>query len=427
MSGEIAIRDGEEGRGPVTFRLLGAFRITRGGQPHPPGPPQQQRLLVKLLAAKGMPVANDELMAAIWDDVPGPGATPESLYHLVRAVRRTLATAGLDDVLHNAGGTYWLDIPLAHVDVHVFHARTKRARALDREGDRRAVGLLEEALGLCYGEPLAGLPGRWADGYRHTLAEQIRAAQLALYQAAIRHGESRERLPGLSTLLRERSDDELVVWLYMNALYRAGQPTRALEVKREFSAQLLETNGTENGQALDDLYQRILARDEDLLAPEALDFPGGEPGTRARHSGAHHDQDQEREERRHPDADASALGVTVAGQRQEPTLAGPHLGFNGLVNEDHSRLDGPNGLPDLATVAVPEVLNVPAVALALAHSLPHLVSNERTPMSEPNITIHIAGTASVGSAIGRNEGDVTIHMGAATDPSDGLGDGGESE
>ena len=331
MSGEIAIRDGEEGRGPVTFRLLGAFRIIRGGQSYLPGPAQQQRLFVKLLAAKGMPVANDELMTAIWDDVPGPGATPEALYHLVGAVRRTLATAGLDEVLHNANGTYWLDVPPAHVDVHMFHARTERARALDRDGDQRAVGLLEDALGLCYGEPLAGLPGRWVDGYRYTLAEEIRVAQLGFYQTALKHGEARERLPGLSTLLRERPDDELVAWLYIHALNRAGQPTRALEVKRKFSAQLFETNGTENGRALDDLYQRILARDKDLLSPEALDFPGGVPGTRARH----HGQDQEREEPRQPDADTSAPGDTAASQRQEPAAAGLSYVFNGPVHADH--------------------------------------------------------------------------------------------
>jgi DNA-binding SARP family transcriptional activator len=334
LSDEIAIRDGAEERGLVTFQFLGAFRITRSGRPHPPGPGQQQRLLVKLLAAKGMPVANDELMAAIWDDVPGPGATPEALHHLVAAVRRNLAAAGLDDVLHNANGTYRLDVPPAHVDVHVFHAQTERARALGRNVDRRAVGLLEQALGLCYGEPLAGLPGRWAGGYRYTLAEEIHTAQLALYETALRHGESGERLAGLSTLLRERSDDELVAWLYMHALYRAGQPTRALEVKREFSSQLLETNGTENGRALDDLYQRILAQEDSLLAPEALAFPGREPGTRARHPGSHDGQDQEHEEPGRPpsDTDTSASGNTAAGQRQEPAAAGPHLVFNGPVN-----------------------------------------------------------------------------------------------
>jgi DNA-binding SARP family transcriptional activator len=334
MNGEIAIRDdteAAEARSPVTFRLLGAFQMTAGARSHPPGPGQQQRLLVKLLAAKGMRVANDELMSAVWDDLTGPGATREALYHLIGAARRALAKAGLDDVLRNAEGTYWLDVPPAQVDVHVFHALTERARALSRDGDRRAVGLLEEALRLCHGEPLAGLPGRWADGYRYRLAEEIRAAQLALYETALRHGESRERLPGLSTLLRERPDDELVAWLYMHALYRAGQPTRAMEVKTEFSAQLEEATGMGYGRALNHLCQRIQAKDDGLLAPEALDFPGGDPGPRARHPGSHGSADSEHEEPRQPDADAAAPGDTAAGQRQEP---GPYLVFNGPVNAE---------------------------------------------------------------------------------------------
>jgi DNA-binding SARP family transcriptional activator len=334
MSGEIAIRDGEEGRGPVTFQLLGAFRITRGEQSFSPGRGQQQQLLVKLLAARAMPVANDELMAAIWDDITRPAATSETLHSLVSAARRLLAAAGLTGVLHNASGTYCLHISPAHVDVHVFRAQTERARVLDREGDRRAVGLFDQALGLCYGEPLAGLPGRWADNYRYTLSQEIRAARLALYQSALKNGESRERLPGLSTLLREHPDDELVAWLYMNALYRAGQPTRALEVKRDFSAQMLETNGTENGRALDDLYQRILASDDELLAPEALDFPGRESGPRSRRPG----QDQEREEPRQPDAEDAA----PAGTGQQPELApvGVHNVFNGPVNASHGVVFG---------------------------------------------------------------------------------------
>jgi DNA-binding SARP family transcriptional activator len=340
MSAEIAMRDEPS---PVTFRLLGACQMTAGGRAHPPGPGQQQRLLVKLLAAKGMPVAKDELMAAIWDEVPGPGATPEALHHLVAAARRTLTDAGLDDVLRNANGTYRLDVSPAHVDVHVFHALTERARALTRDGDPRAVEVLEEALRLCPGEPLAGLQGQWIGRYRYTLAEEIRAAQLALYETALGHGESRERLPGLSTLLRERPDDELVAWLYMHALYRAGQPTRALEVKREFSAQLLETNGTENGRALDDLYRRILANDDGLLAPEAVAFPGGVAGTRARHRDSDDGQDREAEEPRQPpaDGDGPAPCDHAADQRTEPAAAGLSYVFNGAVHAEYGHF-GPD-------------------------------------------------------------------------------------
>jgi DNA-binding SARP family transcriptional activator len=340
MSAEIAIRDE---RGPVTFRLLGAFQIAAGGRPQALGPWQQQRLLIKLLVAKGMPVANDELMAAIWDEVPGPGATLEALHHLVGAARRTLAAAGLTGVLRNANGTYRLEIPPAQVDVHVFRTLTERARALARDGDRQAVERLEEALRLCHGEPLAGVPGRWVDGYRYTLAEEIRAAQLALYETALRHGESRERLPGLSTLLRERPEDELVAWLYMHALYRAGQPSRALEVKREFAAQLRQTNGTKPGPALNELYQRILAEDGGLRRPEAIAFPGGEAGARARRRGSPDGPDREREEPDEPpaDADGPAPRDQAAGQRAEPAPAGLSYVFNGTVHSKYGHF-GPD-------------------------------------------------------------------------------------
>jgi DNA-binding SARP family transcriptional activator len=341
MSKEIANRHDEGapavGRGVFAFRLLGAFQMTVGGQPLWPGPEQEQRLLVKLLAAGAMPVSNGELMEAIWDEIPGRGATLEALYHLVAALRRRLAAAGLEGVLTNANGTYRLDVSTAHIDVHVFHALTARARKLARDDDQRAVPLLDEALQLRSGEPLAGLRGQWIDGYRHTLTEELRATELALYETAIRHGESCERLPGLSTLLRDRPDDELVVWLYMHALYRAGQQTQALAVKRQFSEHLLETNGVENGEALDDLYQRILDKDNDLLAPEAISFPAGEAGARMRRPARQDpraDQQSKREQPHQPptDSDGTSSGDPAGSERQETATASSSFVFNGLVH-----------------------------------------------------------------------------------------------
>jgi DNA-binding SARP family transcriptional activator len=313
MIGEIAIGHQEEqpakGREPIIFHLLRPFQITVVGQPQWSGPGQEQRLLVKLLAAEAMPIPNEELMEAIWDEVPGPGATSDALYHLVAAARKRLAAAGLEGVLTNANGTYRLDIPTANVDVHVFHSLTTRARELARHGDKQAVVLFEEALRLRHGEPLAGLRGQWIDGYRHTLAEELRAAELDLYETAIKYGGSRERLPHLSTLFRDRPDDELVAWLYIHALYRAGQQTEALAVKRQFSEHLLETSGVENGKALDELYKRILDKDAGLFAPEAVSFPGGEAGARVRelgHPNPRAARGSNREELRQPPADSDS-------------------------------------------------------------------------------------------------------------------------
>jgi DNA-binding SARP family transcriptional activator len=295
-----------------------------------------QRLLVKLLAGRGLPVGNDELMGAIWDQVPGPGATVEALHHLVTATRKRLAEAGLEGALTNANGTYRLGISPTRVDVHVFRDLAARGRELARSGDPRAITELEDALALRRGEPLAGLRGQWVDGYRHTLTEELRAAELALYETAIKYGESRERLPGLTTLLRERPEDELVAWLCMHALYRSGKQAEALEVKRQFSAHLLDTNGVESGKALDDLYQRILVRDDRLLTLEAVGFPPDETGTRVRQLGRPDPRDGHgagHEEPREPEEDTAAkpAGSTVH-DRPESTAPGPSLVFNGTVN-----------------------------------------------------------------------------------------------
>jgi DNA-binding SARP family transcriptional activator len=344
MSMEIAIRhevvDGEQE--PVCFRLLGGFRLTVAGQSESPGPEQSQRLLVKLLAARCMPVDNDELIRAIWDKVPGPGATSEALHHLVGVARRRLADAGFQGVLNNGRGTYRLEIPPAQVDIHVFHALTARARELSREGDRDAVVLLEQALRLRSGEPLAGLRGDWVDRYRQTLTAEIRTAEQSFYEGAIRHGEAHDQLPGLSALHRDHPDDERVTWLYMHALYRDGEQMEAVQVKQDFDRHLRDEYGMDCGNALNDLFQRILRKDAALLTPEAVSFPSGGSGARVRPPGRPFPHDGQDKRQAEPDPssaaqDDSSSGDRAAGQWHEgsgvPAVTNI---FNERVNAKHA-------------------------------------------------------------------------------------------
>jgi DNA-binding SARP family transcriptional activator len=334
IKGEIVQREEEE---LVVFRLLGAFHMSVAGRSQWPGPEQVQRLLVKLLAANGMPVGNDELMRAIWNEVPGTGATSESLHHLVGVARRSLATVGLEGVLVNERGSYRLDVPPAQVDIHVFHVLTARAREAARVSGQDAVVLLEQALRLRAGEPLAGLRGDWIDRYRQTLVDELWAAEQALYETAIKHGEAHERLPGLSALHRDRPDDERMTWLYMHALYRDGQQIEALEVKREFERYLRDSYGMDCGRALNDLSQSILRQDAALLTPEAVSFPVGQTGARAMGlgpQGSRADQDGREAEPDQPPADQAggSPGDETAGQRREAPAAPASYVFNGSVD-----------------------------------------------------------------------------------------------
>lgn len=344
MSMEIAIRHkvADSEQEPVCFRLLGGFRLTVAGQSQSPGPEQTQRLLVKLLAARCMSVDNDELMRAIWDRVPGPGATSEALHHLVGVARRRLADAGFQSVLSNGRGAYRLEIPPAQVDIHVFHTLIARARELCRAGDRDAVALLEQALRLRSGEPLAGLRGDWIDRYRQTLTAELRTAEQSFYEEAIRYGEAHDQLPGLSALHRDRPDDERVTWLYMHALYRGGEQMEALQVKRDFDRHLIEEYGSNCGNALNDLQQRILRKDAALLAPEAVSFPSGEVGARIRppdHPDPRDGQDKRptEPEPSSADQDESPSDDRAADQRHErPAAPAVTNIFNKRVNAEHA-------------------------------------------------------------------------------------------
>jgi DNA-binding SARP family transcriptional activator len=291
MNKQIAV-----GHKPPDFQILGAFQMTVGGHPQEVGPEQQQRLLVALLSAGGAQVTRRRLMDIVWDDIPDSGAV-SAVHHLATELRKRLAAVGLRDVLIAANGTYRLDVPTAHVDVHRFHDLTARARELVGDDDQQVVTLLEEALGLHRGEPLAGLRGRWIDGYRHLLVEERRAAELALYEAAIRVGESRERIPALNRLFLERPEDEWVAWLYMHALYRAGRQGDALAVWHAVTHHLNSSIAADSLKTLSDLHERILRQDDDLLRPEAVRFQTGEvrasgrPGPRAEQDSQPEDQE----------------------------------------------------------------------------------------------------------------------------------------
>lgn len=286
MSQEIAILDRNSPQVPAAFRLLGAFQVTVGSREVRQGTPQVQRMLVKLLAARGAAVTVDELMRAIWDDDSGSAASSEGVHRLAVMVRRCLVQAGLPGALVNEHRRYRLDVPPALVDVHQFHELADRAREQVRAGDQRAIGLLEQAIALHRGEPLAGLAGGWVDRYRLTLTEELRMTKVSLYEAAIKHGEAEARLAGLNQLHLESPDDERVTWLLMHALVRTGQQRRALTVKQEFARWLRDEYGLDCGNALDQLERRILNNDPALLTPEAVSFPGGEPGAEGRRQGA---------------------------------------------------------------------------------------------------------------------------------------------
>jgi len=259
---------------PVAFGLLGPVEVHgTDGRPLELGPPQETRVLVALLDAPGRPISNPRLCEVMSDS--GPEGKEGDLWKHAGALRRRLADAGLDGVLVNKRGKYQLDVDEESIDVHRFRRLVRQARDLMGTNDRAAAQLLEEAVRLRRGEPLAGLGGDWIERYRRTLMEEYRLAQVALYELAIRLVAPREVVPRLAGVYQEHPADEEIAWLYMHALHRAGRPVKALEVYDEVRAQWRRFGGSSRPLVLEGLRARIARQDPALMRPEALVFPTG--------------------------------------------------------------------------------------------------------------------------------------------------------
>lgn len=258
------------------FLFLGVPEVRVGGSPVQIGPAQEKRLLAAVLSEHPNPVGRSALIRAIWDP-PEPEDAVENFHHIARRLRRRLEAAGLRNVLPSEGGGYRLGLPGARVDIQRFHTLLARAAQPAGPADAERARLLESALGLFRGEPLAGLDGQWIDGYRYLLREERHAAEIAFTEAAIRLGELGKAIPRLESRLRERPGDEWLAWLGMHALYRAGRKDDAQQVYHRVRRHLDTTIATDSHRALTELYELMLRGDERLWEASALVFPAGRP------------------------------------------------------------------------------------------------------------------------------------------------------
>jgi DNA-binding SARP family transcriptional activator len=243
--------------GSVMFRMFGEVGVLKDGIPIEMGGARERCLLVALLRADRQVVPRDELKNWIWDETPKSAVG--DLDKLMTQLRGRLGTIGLGNALNNRDGLCQLDVPRDAVDVHRFRALVTRARDLD---DERAVALLDEALGLCAGTPLAGIGGRRIDSYRHALSEERTAAELSLLYAELRIGHHRERVADVKRMLSERPEDSAVVDLAMRVLYLSGRQSEALRVYAEHRERL-SNSGLDLPPALVELH-RVVLRHEDV-------------------------------------------------------------------------------------------------------------------------------------------------------------------
>ena len=152
------------------------------------------------------------------------------------------------------------------VDLDRFERATHdAAQALDAGDAQSAAELLDRALGLWRGAPLADLA---YESFAQTAIGRLEELRLAAVEqhvdAELRLGRHVAVLGELEALVWDHPLRERLRGQLMLALYRAGRQTEALEVYRRTREALVGEFGIEPSPALHDLERRILEQDPAL-------------------------------------------------------------------------------------------------------------------------------------------------------------------
>ncbi|WP_405804153.1 AfsR/SARP family transcriptional regulator [Streptomyces sp. NBC_01187] len=266
----------ERGEQHLHFTVLGPVRAARGCQALGMGSPQQKALLAALLLRAGHTATAEELIDALWGEEP-PDQAKAALRTYASRIRKALGTDA--ELLVSESGGYAIHTgPEVLLDLNAAHDLAMRAEKAASDGERaRARELYSAALDQWNGEPLAHIPGPYAETQRTRLAEwRLSLLELRL-DLDLQVGNHAEAVSELTALTAEHPLRERLRELLMLALYRSGRQAEALAVYADTRRLLADELGVDPCPELSDLQRRILEADDELAyqaeAPAADSAP----------------------------------------------------------------------------------------------------------------------------------------------------------
>ncbi|QHY99236.1 Regulatory protein AfsR [Streptomyces sp. S4.7] len=255
--------------GNLDIQLLGPLTVSSGHQLLPISAAKQRAVLAVLLLRGNKVVATDDLIAALWDEVP-PTTARVTLQNYISRLRKLFGSVG-ESRIHTVEPGYRIELGPQELDVHRFemlhHKATGAAKA---EAWEHASVRSRQALDLWRGEPLVDIPCKmlWLETMPSLQEARLDALEIWI-EAEIRLGRYVGVTSTLTEFISENPYRERLHWLRMLALYQSGRQGEALETFRGVRAALRSALGVEPGPELQHLHQRILESDPSILIGEA--------------------------------------------------------------------------------------------------------------------------------------------------------------
>ncbi|NEK58947.1 AAA family ATPase [Geodermatophilus sabuli] len=281
----------------MRYRVLGPLEVTGpDGRLLDVGGAKPRALLTLLLAEPCRVVGIDRIVSALWGDEPPPtvtGTLQAYVSHLRRVLEPDRGPREAPTVLLTRPPGYLLQVDAADLD-------TLRFAQLVDEGDRavqagdpaRGVALLDRALELWRGEPLAelgDLPTAATDRLRLTEL-QVRARERRC-DALLAMGRADAAVTDLQHLVAEHPLRERLWARLVTALYAADRQADALDALRRCTELLRDELGIDPGPELRGLERAVLRQDPGLtdrlprpvlsVVPPPAPMPAVGPGAEA--------------------------------------------------------------------------------------------------------------------------------------------------
>lgn len=242
------------------FSVLGPLEVAEGGRSIAPTASKPRQVLALLLFRRGTLITPGELMEELWGEHP-PKSALTTIQTYIYQLRKVLVAHGAGGLLTTHPGGYRFEGGDEQCDLDVFEQSVREGRALLESGKPfEASERLGAALSVWRGTPLADVvQGKLLYSYITWIQElRFRALEMRI-QADLevdRHHDLVSELQALVLLypLRENLHASL-----MNALYRSGRRSEALDKYREFRARMIEDSGLEPSRLLREVHQEIIS------------------------------------------------------------------------------------------------------------------------------------------------------------------------
>ncbi|WP_393916100.1 AfsR/SARP family transcriptional regulator [Halostreptopolyspora alba] len=238
--------------------LAPGVRVLVDGQAIDAGPLKERSILAVLALADNRVVPRHVLIERVWGP-EHPDKLRSSVYSYINRIRTRLSRANADVHLVSRPQGYALEIASESVDWHRVRALRARAGELSKAGEyREASALLWQALELWQGDPLAEVPGTWAQGMR-TSMESMRLLLVAQWaETAMELGEFDDVVAVVADVAAEYPTNERLARIVIQSLAASGRQAEALESYERLRGHLAETLGSDPGTQTQRVYQRIL-------------------------------------------------------------------------------------------------------------------------------------------------------------------------